>query len=44
MTTRAARSRWALSFADLSLLLLGFFVLLQANQASRDEAISGLTT
>jgi flagellar motor protein MotB len=26
----AGRSRWALSFADLSLLLLGFFVLLQA--------------
>jgi flagellar motor protein MotB len=26
----AARQRWALSFADLALLLLGFFVLLQA--------------
>jgi len=25
----AARQRWALSFADLALLLLGFFVLLQ---------------
>jgi hypothetical protein len=27
---RARSPRWALSFADLSLLLLGFFVLLQA--------------
>jgi len=27
---RAGRQRWALSFADLCLLLLGFFVLLQA--------------
>ena len=27
---RAARQRWALSFADLCLLLLGFFVVLQA--------------
>jgi flagellar motor protein MotB len=26
----AGRERWALSFADLALLLLGFFVLLQA--------------
>jgi flagellar motor protein MotB len=26
----AGRQRWALSFADLALLLLGFFVLLQA--------------
>ncbi len=39
---RAGRARWALSFADLSLLLLGFFVLLQANQATRDEALAGL--
>jgi flagellar motor protein MotB len=30
MKVRAARQRWALSFADLALLLLGFFVLLQA--------------
>lgn len=30
MKGRAARQRWALSFADLALLLLGFFVLLQA--------------
>ena len=30
MKARAGRQRWALSFADLALLLLGFFVLLQA--------------
>lgn len=30
MKLRAGRQRWALSFADLCLLLLGFFVLLQA--------------
>jgi len=41
---RAGRARWALSFADLSLLLLGFFVLLQANQATRDQALAGLNT
>ncbi len=41
---RAARARWALSFADLSLLLLGFFVLLQANQATRDTALAGLNS
>lgn len=40
--SRARRARWALSFADLSLLLLGFFVLLQANQSTRDEALTGL--
>jgi flagellar motor protein MotB len=39
---RQNRARWALSFADLCLLLLGFFVLLQANQATRDEALAGL--
>lgn len=42
MSIRAARARWALSFADLSLLMLGFFVLLQANQGTRDEALAGL--
>jgi len=31
---RAGRQRWALSFADLCLLLLGFFVLLQAKPDS----------
>ena len=30
MKLRAGRQRWALSFADLCLLLLGFFVFLQA--------------
>jgi len=30
MKSSATRQRWALSFADLALLLLGFFVLLQA--------------
>lgn len=40
--TRSTRARWALSFADLCLLLLGFFVLLQANQANRDETLAGL--
>jgi len=40
--TRAGRTRWALSFADLCLLLLGFFVLLQANQAQRDAALAGI--
>ncbi len=39
---RVARARWALSFADLSLLMLGFFVLLQASQGTRDEALAGL--
>ncbi|CAN5445903.1 hypothetical protein BH10PSE12_BH10PSE12_23900 [soil metagenome] len=32
------RARWAISFADLSLLLLGFFVLLQAS-GSRSKAV-----
>ncbi|MBN8818233.1 MAG: OmpA family protein [Sphingomonas sp.] len=41
---RSNRARWALSFADLCLLLLGFFVLLQANQATRDKALAGLGT
>jgi flagellar motor protein MotB len=41
---RAARARWALSFADLSLLMLGFFVLLQANQGTQDEALAGLNS
>ena len=37
---RAHRSRWALSFADLALLLLGFFVLLQASGSRRDAVLS----
>ncbi|BAK65982.1 hypothetical protein SLG_13070 [Sphingobium sp. SYK-6] len=36
------RGRWAVSFADLCLLLLGFFVLLQANQSARDQALAGI--
>lgn len=36
------RGRWAVSFADLCLLLLGFFVLLQANAANRAETLRGL--
>lgn len=43
-SARSNRARWAMSFADLCLLLLGFFVLLQANQATRDQAIAGLGT
>jgi len=39
---RQHRSRWALSFADLCLLLLGFFALLQANQNTRDQALAGI--
>jgi flagellar motor protein MotB len=33
------RSRWAISFADLCLLLLGFFVLLQANAGRQREIV-----
>jgi flagellar motor protein MotB len=36
------RARWALSFADLCLLLLAFFVMLQAGQKSRDALVSGV--
>ena len=36
------RARWALSFADLALLLLGFFVLLQASGSRRDQALRGI--
>ncbi|MPT49262.1 MAG: flagellar motor protein [Sphingobium sp.] len=38
----ARRSRWAISFADLSLLLLGFFVLLQANSSRQQDIINGV--
>lgn len=34
------RSRWAISFADLLLLLLGFFVLLQASGQRRDAMLA----
>lgn len=37
------RGRWALSFADLCLLLLGFFVLLQANERSRQAVLQGVS-
>lgn len=36
------RSRWAISFADLALLLLGFFVLLQASEGRRREVVEGV--
>jgi len=39
---RQSRARWALSFADLCLLLLAFFALLQANQTTRDKALVGI--
>ena len=42
--SRAGRARWALSFADLCLLLLAFFVLLQANAATRDQTLAGLNS
>lgn len=36
------RGRWALSFADLTLLLLGFFVLLQASNGRQQEIVGGV--
>lgn len=36
------RSRWAISFADLCLLLLGFFVLLQANSGRERAVVRGI--
>lgn len=42
--SRVSRGRWALSFADLCLLLLAFFVLLQASTATRDQALAGLNS
>lgn len=36
------RSRWAISFADLSLLLLGFFVLLQASGQRSRAVLAGV--
>ena len=37
----AAAPRWAISFADLGLLLLGCFVLLHAMEAARPKASTG---
>ncbi|GAY23208.1 MULTISPECIES: flagellar motor protein MotB [Sphingobium] len=36
----ARRGRWAISFADLLLLLLGFFVMLQASGQRRDAMLA----
>lgn len=41
--TALRRSRWALSFADLCLLLLGFFVMLQAGGKGNGEAVAALS-
>lgn len=38
----ARRNRWAVSFADLLLLLLGFFVLLQASGGKRDAMLANV--
>ncbi|MFC3442686.1 flagellar motor protein MotB [Sphingobium rhizovicinum] len=38
-STTARRNRWAVSFADLLLLLLAFFVLLQASGSRRDAML-----
>lgn len=42
MSAAARRNRWAVSFADLLLLLLGFFVLLQASGNRSAAMISGV--
>lgn len=45
MATRSAearRSRWAISFADLLLLLLGFFVVLHASGSRRDALLGSV--
>ena len=38
--SQARRNRWAVSFADLLLLLLGFFILLQASGEKRDAMLA----
>ena len=40
MASQARRNRWAVSFADLLLLLLGFFILLQASGHKRDGMLA----
>lgn len=42
-TAAARRNRWAISFADLTLLLLGFFVLLQAGGQRSDAMLAGVS-
>jgi flagellar motor protein MotB len=37
-----SNARWALSFADLSLVLLGFFVILQAHAADRARVVDSV--
>lgn len=37
--TTLRRNRWAISFADLSLLLLGFFILLQVDSRGKGQAL-----
>ncbi|MGE4430618.1 MAG: flagellar motor protein MotB [Sphingobium sp.] len=39
----ARRGRWIISFADMCLLLLGFFVLLQASASHRQEVVEGVS-
>lgn len=39
-SSAARRNRWAISFADLLLLLLAFFVLLQASGSRRDAMLA----
>ena len=41
--TALRRNRWAVSFADLCLLLLGFFVLLHASRQGAGAAVSHLS-
>ncbi len=38
--SQARRNRWAVSFADLLLLLLGFFILLQASGQKREAMLA----
>lgn len=40
---QARRNRWAIGFADLLLLLLGFFVLLQASGNRSDAMLAGIS-
>ena len=40
VASQARRNRWAVSFADLLLLLLGFFILLQASGQKREAMLA----